>query len=357
MWCHSPVRPSSIQRLVDPAGGFGQVAGQQPNGLPGLRRVVLVSLVGVAVAERQTEPVDVDEAAERLYALPPGDFIGARDALVREARESGDRGLAGEIAELRKPTAVAWLANRLARERPEQLSDFLALGGPLREASATLSGPALRDLSRQRQQLVHALVREARQVVADEPGPRVTEDVARGLETTLHAALADPAAGAAVAHGRLSGALSHTGFDVAPPGGPAPPTPQRAPGRTTGTTRKKGADAPTAADRRAAERAQIEAELARAWSDAREAAEERETAAVAATDAATAYSEARSRVTGLQAELQRLQEQLSEAERARDEARSGRERAKAVSERAERAAERARKAVTDLQGRLERHSR
>jgi hypothetical protein len=296
----------------------------------------------------QTDLVDIDEAAQQLYALPPGDFVEVRDTLTREARESGDRGLAAAIAALRKPTAVAWLANRLARERAEQLGDFLALGPPLREASATLSGPALRDLSRQRQQLVQALVREARHVVAGQPGPRVSEETARGLEATLHAALADPEAAASVAAGRLSGALSYTGFGAAPtPGSAVPQSPPRSAAPSSPAKRA------SPADRRAAERAKIESDLEQALTAARDAAEARAAAASAATEAATSYADAKAQVATLQDELRELQQRLTDAERTRDRSRSVRDRAGAASQSAERAADRARTAVTDLQRRLE----
>lgn len=295
----------------------------------------------------QTGPVDVDEAADRLYALPPGDFVEARDALVRQVRAAGDRGLARAIADLRKPTAAAWVANRLARERRDQLADFLALGPALREASATLSGPALRDLSRQRQQLVQALVREARQVVAGGTGPQVSEDVARGLEATLHAALVDPDAAASVAAGRLSGALSHSGFG-APPGSPA--VGGRASASKPATTAAKKT---SPAQRRATEQARAESELAQARTAARDAAEQRDAAVVAAFSTATAYDDAAARVRGLRDELASLQDRLTEAERARERTRDERNRAAATSQAAGRRAERARKAVTDLEGRLD----
>jgi hypothetical protein len=291
--------------------------------------------------------VDIDEAADQLYALAPGDFIEARDGLLRQARESGDRELAAAIAELRKPTAVGWLANRLARERPEQLADFLALGPPLREASETLSGQALRDLSRQRQQLVAALVREARQVAAAQPGPRISEDVARGLETTLHAALADPAAAASLAAGRLSGTLSHTGFGAPPMPGSAV-TPAPSPPKTAKIPKKKTSPA----DRQAEKRARIETELAQAETTAGDAADDRDAAATAAAEAETAYADAEARVGTLQDELRDLQKRLVEAERARDASRGKRDKTAETSRATGRVAERAQAAVTDLKRRL-----
>jgi hypothetical protein len=293
--------------------------------------------------------VDVDEAADQLYALPPGDFVEARDALVRQARASGDRVLAAAIADLRKPTAVAWLANRLARERADQLADFLALGAPLRDATATLSGPALRELSRQRTQLVQGLVREARRVVAGQPGPRVSEEVARGLEATLHAALADPTVAADVATGRLSGALSYTGFGATTT--PLPSAAGAAPGARSPATKPATRISPVA--RRAAEREKVETELAQARTTAYEAAEDRAAAAAAADGAQTAYEDAKARVETLQVELRAVQDQLAQAERAQRVSRDDRVRAETTSQATERVAERADAAVTHLQARLD----
>jgi hypothetical protein len=293
--------------------------------------------------------VDVDQAADQLYALPPSEFVEARDALVRQARESGDRDLAAVIAELRKPTAVGWLANRLARERADQLTDFLALAAPLREATATLSGPALRELSRQRTQLVAGLVREARRVVAGQPGPRVTEDVARGLEATLHAALADPEVAARVASGRLSGGLSYSGF-----GAPATPRPAAAGAAPSATAPPaKPAKKMTAVERREAGRAKLEIELAQARAAAREAEDDRDVAAVASAAAGTAYDDAARRVEALQVELRAVQDHLAQAERAREVARAERNRAAATSQATERGADRARTAANHLQARVE----
>jgi hypothetical protein len=295
-----------------------------------------------------TDPVDIAQAADQLYALAPDEFIDARNELVRAARAAGEKELAGAIAGLRKPTAVAWLTNRLARECPDQVGDFLALGPLLRDASASLSGPALRDLSRQRQALVQALVRTARQVVAGAHGPRISEDVARGLEATLHAALADPAAAASVQAGRLSGGLAHTGFGAAPVPGVTV-----ASSATTATTAAKKR---SAAERRASERAEIEAELARAWAAARDAADSRDMAAAAAAAATSAYDDAQTRLAALQAQLRTLQDRLGETGLECDQSRAQRDRAIAASQAAERGAERARRAVTDLAERLEKLS-
>jgi hypothetical protein len=121
--------------------------------------------------------VDADEVADELYGLPPEQFTAARNARAKEAKAAGDSETAARIAALRKPTVLAWLVNLLVRELPDEIGGFLDLGDALREATATLSGPVLRQLSGQRHRLVQALVRQAREL-ARQTGYRITEDVA-----------------------------------------------------------------------------------------------------------------------------------------------------------------------------------
>ena len=162
---------------------------------------------------------EVEEAADQLYALSPREFTAARDARAKEAKDAGDKEAAAEIKALRKPTVTAWLANQLVRQHADEVRPLLELGSALREATATLSGPQLRELSRQRNDVVRALVRQARRLAAD-AGQPVSEDVARGLEETLNAALADPGQAELLLQGRLSVQLKHSGYG--PADGPSP---------------------------------------------------------------------------------------------------------------------------------------
>src|SRR4051812_4233450 len=144
---------------------------------------------------------DFDPTADALYALSPRDFTAARDERAAELRKAGDRDGAAAIKALRKPTVTAWLANQLVRRHRDEVEPLLELGAALREATATLSGPELRQLSRQRNEVVAALVRQARRVAAD-AGQPVSEEASRGLSDTLNAALADADAGEALLAGR-----------------------------------------------------------------------------------------------------------------------------------------------------------
>ena len=151
---------------------------------------------------------DLEAEATRLYGLPVEEFTAARDARVKELRE--DRDLARAVKALRKPTVAAWAVNLLVREREDLVRQVLSIGDALREAQASAEGEALRELSKQRRQVVAAVVTQTRELAQDE-GVRLTDAVTDQVTATLQAALADPAAAEAVLAGCLSQALSSTG--------------------------------------------------------------------------------------------------------------------------------------------------
>ncbi len=145
----------------------------------------------------------MDAVAEELYALPREEFTATRDARAKAARVAGDRDLATAIGKLRKPTSAAWVANLLARKLPNEVHDLIELGATLREAHTSVDGPTLQELSRQRYQVMHALVQRARALARD-AGTPVSEAVTRELEETFTAALSDEDAARALAAGRLA---------------------------------------------------------------------------------------------------------------------------------------------------------
>jgi hypothetical protein len=258
---------------------------------------------------------DLDEIADELYAVRPDEFVPVRDEAVARAREAGDRELARAIGRLRRPTRAAWLANLLARERPDQLEGLLGLASGLADAQRTLDGSALRALSAQRHRLVAAVAAEAGRLAAARHEP-VGDGLLREVQGILEAALADPAVADEVRSGRLTRTLSYSGFGPAtdPDAVPAaPPRRETAPADRDTTPAEPTADPAAEAhaaqaererERRERERARRSAELATA--EAEEAAAlDRQHAAEAARDEATAARDAaKDRVTELAAELE-----------------------------------------------------
>src|SRR3954471_6843139 len=157
--------------------------------------------------------VDFEEAASRLYAAPAADFIATRNDLAKQLKADGDQLGSTRLKALRKPTVAAWLANLVARERPDELDDLLALGDEFRQATADLDGERLRKLTPRRHQLLDQLTKAAKSL-ADDAGQKISADVGQKLRETLDAAMVDPAVGEAVRDARISSALRHVGFGV-----------------------------------------------------------------------------------------------------------------------------------------------
>ena len=294
----------------------------------------------------------VRAAAELLYATAPEDFVSARDALAREAKAAGDAAAAKDIGLLRKPAVAAFVVNVLVLERRDEVASFVQLGDALREATSSMSGPELRDLSRRRHQLVTALVRQARELALAR-GQRVGEDVLRAVEETLHAALSTPEAAERVLSGRLTSPLRVTGFA---PGGDGSAAPRKTP-EPSGPRRRGGGSSTS----HGARRKSLEEQLAAAWAAARDAADTRDLAERALDQALAGLAETEREATRLTREVERLQAELAEHEEQLEAAESDRasaaetlKEARQRHQEAERAADAARRTVTALQTELDR---
>jgi hypothetical protein len=157
---------------------------------------------------------ELDDIVRELYVLPPADFVGARNELVRQARAAGSRDLAERLQGLRRPTRSAWLVNLLASDSAS-MQRLSALGRELRDAQTGLAGAELRNLAEQRRHLFGDLLDQARAHAA-EAGVRVTSTVLLEVEATLQAALVDLAGALTIRNGRLVRPLSHSGFGRRP---------------------------------------------------------------------------------------------------------------------------------------------
>lgn len=156
--------------------------------------------------------MELVEEAARLYALPLDQFTGARNSTARKAAQDGNKELAATLRRLPKPASVAWLVNLLVRHRRDEVEQVLELGASLKEAQAGLDRAQLHALGQQRQRLLAAVARQSLDVAA-ELGHDVGPAALPGVEQTLRAALADPAAAAAVLTGRLVRTLEASGWD------------------------------------------------------------------------------------------------------------------------------------------------
>jgi hypothetical protein len=297
----------------------------------------------------------VEDVGQELYAVPPEDFVALRDRIVARARESGDPALAQQVGALRKPTAGAWLANLLSREHPDQVQELVALGAALRDAQEGLDAAQLRELGRQRHQVVAALVGLARRTAAEQGHPAGAA-AATDLEGTLTAALADPQAAQALQAGRLAHGLTYAGLGSgasAQPSGTArgaatsaARTAERA-GATKGTAAApEPRPSPEAA--RAAKVDAAERDLAQARLQAAAAQAEADEAVTSVATSMQALKDARAEVQRLGAELTAAEREVARREAEREVAVREKVRTARLASGAAKDAERAAKAVDKL---------
>lgn len=207
----------------------------------------------------------LDQAADELYAADPDEFVDRRRALAAAARREGDADAAKAIAALRKPTRSAWTLNALARADPGLIGQAADLGTRLRDAERRLDGAALRDLSRERRELVDAMARAAFVATGQQtPSAALREEV----NATLTAGFADPEVADQLATGRLLRASQWAGFgfdggarpdlSVVPPATPARPVKPSRPATPSRSTQPEPAAKAKRREPTAAERAQRE---------------------------------------------------------------------------------------------------
>jgi hypothetical protein len=231
---------------------------------------------------------DVDQ----LYALPPEEFVPARDRLAKALRDDGKDEEAKRIKALRRPTVPAWVINQVVRTQHDGVEELLASGEDLRRAQQrALSGRGggeLREAGERRRTAIQALT-EAAEAVLEEAG-RSSPGHLEAIRTTFEAASIDQDAAGQVREGRLVKELdAPAGFgDIA--GLALVPDPEAGPGAKAGKGKR---DADLKAQRQA-EKAKRETQEAKADAERleREARSAERRAVKAEQEAAQARSEA-----------------------------------------------------------------
>jgi hypothetical protein len=214
--------------------------------------------------------MDLESETYELYGLPPTQFTAARNAKASEARKAGFSDVAASLKELRKPSAGAWLANLLVRERSKEIENLIELGDSLRTPKSKLGGHEIRKVSKEKVDAASKLIRHAKSR-ASQLGHAASASTVEELEMTLDAVFADPQAAASLRQGRLTSGLRYSGLGFSAQ--PHTSSPSRTKGSGSGRSSRSEADQTAA--RRNLEKANHEAEQADAHMEkAREAVKE-----------------------------------------------------------------------------------
>lgn len=135
-----------------------------------------------------------------LYALDPGEFTAARDALAKRLKAEGDKAAAAEVKALRRPTQAAWAVNQVVRRHPDLVDAVVEAGRALVAAQETLLGGGGRDDLRS----AMAARRDA-VAAATRAGVALAGEAHRdAIHATFDAAATDDEAAEAVRGGRLA---------------------------------------------------------------------------------------------------------------------------------------------------------
>ena len=144
-----------------------------------------------------------DSGIDRLYQLPLGEFIAARNTL---AKETGDAG----IRTLQKPSLPAWAVNQLYWRHRSVYDDVTGRAEDLRATHmATARGKRadLRGASKDHEQAVDAALKATLALLAEEGQP-ITDATKQAVATTLRGLPGDEPPG------RLTRPLEPRGFDM-----------------------------------------------------------------------------------------------------------------------------------------------
>ena len=156
---------------------------------------------------------DLDLELDALYDLPLEAFTKARNDLAGRLRKAHQSEAAAEVRSLKKPTVVAWAANRLARDEKKLTAALLEAGERLRDTQQrALAGNAkpeeVAEASAAERESIRALLSAARKHFGD----RATSALLDKLSQTLRAAAVDAAARPLLEGGRLTEELKAVGF-------------------------------------------------------------------------------------------------------------------------------------------------
>ena len=144
-----------------------------------------------------------DSGIDRLYQLPLGEFIAARNTL---AKETGDAG----IKTLQKPSLPAWAVNQLYWRHRSVYDEVTGRAEDLRATHmATERGKRadLRGASKDHEQAVDAALKATLALLAEEGQP-ITDATKQAVATTLRGLPGDEPPG------RLTRPLEPRGFDM-----------------------------------------------------------------------------------------------------------------------------------------------
>ncbi len=157
-----------------------------------------------------------------LFAAPLEDFVEARNELAKQLRGEGRREEADRVKAMRKPPAVVWALNQLARTNGRGVRELVDAAETMRKVQSGRSRTSFADAQRALADLVRQLAKEAADLL-DDSGRQPSRALVQRLDRALMAAAATPATSDELRAGRLLAEPEPLGFaGLGEPSGTAP---------------------------------------------------------------------------------------------------------------------------------------
>jgi hypothetical protein len=152
--------------------------------------------------------MNLPEAADPLFELPPEEFTAQRDHLARALKKQGDEDGASAVKALKKPNATAYALNLVSRRHSELVEDLLQADSKLRSARSRGEMDAAKG---ERQKAIASITARATTLL-EEQERSITAQVRERLTETLLAVATDDATRELLKAGRLVKEAEAGGF-------------------------------------------------------------------------------------------------------------------------------------------------
>jgi hypothetical protein len=268
-----------------------------------------------------SDPPDSPDAIDSLFQTAPGEFVRARNALVKSLKAGGQRQAADRAAQLSRPSASVWASNQVARRSPELVARLAAATVGLQRGVARDGYAAAINEHRE---LLGSLRAAVEKTLAG-GGLRVAPPAIAAAVQNFRAGLADEATRPALLAGRLEqdvGLQSGDGlFGMAAPPGERPAAPAAAPHPGAAAKGHAATETETETEAETKEQQRTRHERERELARARAEAERRIQALRKAAGVAAAQREKQERaVAAARRELEAAEQTLAAAREAEQEA-------------------------------------
>jgi hypothetical protein len=163
---------------------------------------------------KRTDAPSASRSGE-LAAVPPAEFIRARNALAARLRKAGRGTAAAQVKARKRPTIPVWIVNRLAHDDRRTIEQLIRVTDRMKAAQLGRGGGRreLADAIADQRAALRELLDRAERLLR-EAGASASHAIRLRIENTLIAAAADSAERRALRDGALDRELTPRGFDV-----------------------------------------------------------------------------------------------------------------------------------------------